>query len=212
MVVLAAAYYIVPRLAVRVMATQPMPQRLTPQEYLTRERAAETKSEYVDGFLIAMSGGTPRHSLVAMNVGAALHIQCRGRPCRVFNSDLRVRVAEAGMYAYPDVVAVCGEPEFEEGAPDCLTNPTVIVEVLSETTEAYDRGLKFGRYRQRTSLQEYVLVAQDRVSVERYTRRGEFWAFSAATNLDDVIELPSIGCTLALRDIYDKVEELTSHA
>jgi Uma2 family endonuclease len=190
------------------MVTRPALERLTPQEYLTRERAAETKSEYVDGFLIAMSGGTPRHSLIAMNVGSALHTQFRGRPCRVFNSDLRVRVAEAGMYAYPDVVAVCGEPEFEEGAPDCPANPTLIVEVLSETTEAYDRGLKFARYRQRPSLQEYVLIAQDRVSVERYMRQGDFWVFTEATSLDDVIELPSIGCTLALRDVYDKVEGL----
>jgi Uma2 family endonuclease len=116
------------------------------------------------------------------------------------------------MYAYPDVVAVCGQPAVETEQLDVLLNPTLIVEVLSESTEAYDRGLKFARYRQRTSLQEYVLVAQDRVSVERYTRQGEHWVLTEATNLDAVIDLPSIGCTLALRDVYDKVEGLNTTA
>ena len=182
--------------------------RLTAQEYLVRERAAETKSEYIDGFLVAMSGATPRHVLIAANITGELYVQLLDRPCRVFSQDLRVRIAEAGMYAYPDVVAVCGEPEFEEGALDCLTNPTLIIEVLSETTEAYDRGLKFARYRTRASLQEYVMVAQDRVSVERYMRQGDFWVFTEATSLDDDVELPSIGCSLPLRRIYGKVEGL----
>jgi Uma2 family endonuclease len=192
------------------MATHPAQQRLTPQEYLAIERAAETKSEYLDGFLIAMSGATPAHVLITVNVAAEIHRQFRGRRCRVFTQDLRVRVEEGDLYAYPDVVAVCGEPEFEAGALDCLTNPTLIVEVLSESTEAYDRGKKFERYRRRPSLQEYVLIAQDRVSVEHYSRHGEFWMYSDATGLDDVMELPSIGCSLALRDIYDKVEGLTT--
>jgi Uma2 family endonuclease len=192
------------------MATHPTHQPLTPQEYLALERVAETKSEYLDGFLIAMSGATPAHVLITANIVGELYAQLLDRPCRVYSQDLRVRIAEAGMYAYPDVVAVCGEPEFDEGALDCLTNPTVIIEVLSETTEAYDRGLKFARYRQRAALQEYILVAQDRVSVERYTRQGEFWVFTAAASLDEIVELPSIGCSLSLRRVYGKVEGLSA--
>ena len=187
------------------MVTQPAA-RLTPAEYLARERAAETKCEYIDGFLVAMTSATPRHVLITANVVGELYQQLKGRQCRVYTPDLRVRVAEGNMYAYPDVTVVCGEPEYQEDAVDVLLNPTLIVEVLSATTEAYDRGLKSARYRQRASLQEYVLVSQDRVSVERYSRQGEFWVLTEAASLDDVMELPSIGGTLALRDIYAKVE------
>lgn len=112
------------------------------------------------------------------------------------------------MYAYPDVVVVCGSPELADNEFDVLLNPTLIVEVLSESTEGYDRGLKFQRYRRRASLQECVFVAQDRVSVERYTREGDHWVLRDASRLADVVELPSIGCTLSLRDVYDKVENI----
>lgn len=189
------------------MTTQSIP-RLTPEAYLARERAAETKSEYVDGMLIAMAGATPSHILITVNIASEMNRQFKGRPCRVFTQDLRVRITEGGMYAYPDVVAVCDSPLFEDDEFDVLLNPTLIVEVLSPTTEAYDRGLKFARYRQRASLQEYVLVAQDRISVERYARHGDQWLLTEATDLDESIAFPSIGCTLALRDIYDKVESL----
>lgn len=113
------------------------------------------------------------------------------------------------MYAYPDVTVVCGEPAFEDNEFDVLLNPTLIVEVLSDSTEGYDRGLKSARYRRRASLREYVLVAQDRVSVERYSRQGEQWLLTEATALNDVMDLPSIGCALALQDIYDRVESLS---
>ncbi|MBI2761285.1 MAG: Uma2 family endonuclease [Chloroflexi bacterium] len=189
------------------MATQSV-QWLSPEEYLKRERATETKSEYLDGTLVAMPGATPSHVLITVNIAGELRQQFKGRPCRVYTQDLRVRIAEGSMYAYPDVVAVCGDPSFETDQLDVLTNPALIVEVLSETTEAYDRGLKFAHYRQRASLKEYVLVAQDRISVEHYVRQGEQWVLTEATSLDDSIELPSIGCTLALRDVYEKVEKL----
>jgi Uma2 family endonuclease len=172
------------------------------------ERAAETKSEYVDGALVAMSGATRHHILITVNVVSDLHGQLRGRPGEVYTQNMRVRIAEDGMYAYPDVVAVCGAPEFEDDELDVLLNPTLILEVLSPSTEGYDRGLKFACYRQRASLQDYVLVAQDRVSVERYSRQGEHWVLTEAAGLDDAIELPSIGCTLALRDVYEKIEGL----
>lgn len=191
------------------MVTQPVQRRLTPEAYLALERAAETKSEYVDGMLVAMSGAQENHVLITVNIVRELSQQFRGRPCRLYVTDMRVRITEGGMYAYPDVVAVCDAPEFEDGELDVLLNPTLIVEVLSASTEGYDRGLKSARYRRRASLQEYILVAQDRVSVERYTRQGEGWLLTEATSLDDVIDLPSIGCTLALRDVYDKVEGLS---
>src|SRR5437870_1310644 len=135
-------------------------QRFSPEEYLALEREAEYKSEYVDGFIIAMSGTSRRHSLIAGNVFAAIHAAIRGRPCEVHTSDLRVKVTATGLYTYPDVVALCGEPRFEDEVLDTLLNPDVIVEVLSESTEAYDRGKKAARYRRLESLQEYVLIAQ----------------------------------------------------
>jgi Uma2 family endonuclease len=183
-------------------------QYLSPDSYLARERIAEAKSEYVDGMLVAMSGATRAHILITVNVVRELSSQLRDRPCEVYAQDMRVRVAEATMYAYPDVAVVCGAPQFQDGEFDVLLNPTLIVEVLSDSTEGYDRGRKFARYRRRASLQDYVLVAQDRVSVERYSRQGEHWVLTEATELDQAIELPSIGCTLALRDVYDKVEGL----
>ena len=190
------------------MATQPA-QRLTPEEYLAFDRASETKNEYVDGVLLAMGGATENHILITVNVVRELSTQLMDSPCRVYVADMRVRIEENGMYAYPDVAVVCDKPAFQNGEFDVLLNPTVIVEVLSPSTEAYDRGLKFARYRQRTSLKEYVLVAQDRISVERYSRQDDHWVLTEANGLDDVIDLPSIGCTLPLRRVYSKVEGLS---
>ena len=189
------------------MATEPL-QRLTPKEYLARERIAATKSEYVDGMLVAMTGATRTHILITVNIVREISHQLRGRPCEVYSQDMRVRITEGGMYAYPDVVVTCGTPEFEDAEFDVLLNPTLIVEVLSGTTEGYDRGLKFARYRQRASLQDYVLVAQERTSVERYSRQGAQWVLTEASGIDDLMKLPSAGCILALRDVYDKVTGL----
>lgn len=184
-------------------------QWVSPDEYLRLERLAETKSEYVDGVVLATAGASPRHVAITGNVFSELHQQLKGATCRAYSQDLRVHIRESGMYAYPDVVVVCGDEEFDERDVDSLLNPTLIVEVLSPSTEACDRGRKFDHYKERASLQEYVLVAQDRVSLHRYSRQGEQWLLTAVTRLDDVIELPSIGCTLALRDVYDRVEELS---
>ena len=193
------------------MAAEPVP-CFTPEEYLALERAAETRSEYIDGLLLAQAGASESHILITVNVSRELSTQLRGRPCKVYVTDMRVRVAEGGLYAYPDVVVVCGQPEFQDQEFDVLLNPILIVEVLSSSTEGYDRGLKFARYRRRPSLQDYVLVAQDRLSVERYSRQGEHWVLTEAAKLDDVMDLPSVGCTLALRDVYDKVEGLSDTA
>lgn len=177
----------------------------TPEEYLALERNAEFKSEYLDGRIVAMSGVTFAHGSIVLNMGAALHSRLRGGPCRAVASDLRVQIEGGRRYTYPDLVAVCGEPRFIDGMLDTLMNPALVVEVLSPTTEAYDRGEKFLHYRTIESLQEYVLVAQDRVLVERFVRSGEFWTLSTFTDLDQSLELASVGCAIPVREIYENV-------
>ena len=177
----------------------------TAAEYLALERRATYKSEYVNGHIIAMSGASRRHNLIAANISRELSSQLRGRPCESYISDMRVRVSETGLYTYPDVVAVCGDIRFADEQTDTLLNPTVIVEVLSASTEAYDRGDKFTHYRRLASLHDYVLVSQDAVRVEHYVRQGEKWVLSEASLLTDTVSLASIQCTLVLEDIYDKV-------
>jgi Uma2 family endonuclease len=178
---------------------------VTPEEYLARERQAEFKSEYYDGEIFAMAGGTPEHSLISSNVGSEFNHQLFDKPCQVYNSDLKVRATET-TYSYPDVTVVCGEPVFDDPDTDVLLNPTVIVEVLSETTEAWDRAGKFERYRERESLQEYLLVAQDRAHLERYARQpsGE-WLLTIVDGLDRVLELASLGCRLDMARVYHRV-------
>src|SRR4051812_40698878 len=138
------------------MSTQPKP-HLTPEQYLEIERAAEYKSEYFDGEMFAMSGAREAHNVVAMNIGAELREQLRQKPCRVYPSDMRVRVSSTGLYTYPDVVAVCDKPQFADEVTDTLLNPVLVVEVLSPSTEAYDRGRKFDHYKTIESLREYLL-------------------------------------------------------
>lgn len=178
----------------------------TPAEYLALERQAETKSEYIEGCIVAMSGASRWHNLISSNVLVALHNQLRDGPCVVFNPDMRVRIGTANRYTYPDVSVVCGADEFEDREVDTLLNPIAIVEVLSPSTEGYDRGDKFAGYRQLPSLQEYVLVAQDRPSVEHYLRQGEQWLLTAVTDLDASISLPTIGCALPLREVYRRIK------
>lgn len=180
----------------------PNPTLLTPAEYLALERASETRSEYIGGRMYAMSGGSRRHSFIAGNLYAEIKQQLRGRPCEVHINEMRVKVAPTGMYTYPDVVAVCGEPQFEDSAVDTLLNPTVIIEVLSPSTEAYDRGEKFAHYRRLDSLREYVLVAQDKIRIEHYRRDGDRWIF---TEVSDTLDLPSIDCHVSVAAIYEKV-------
>ena len=179
--------------------------RHTAEEYLALERAAEFKSEYIDGEIVARSGANRAHSLIATNLTGFLSQALRHGPCEAYGSDMRVKVADTDLYTYPDVTVVCAEPAFEDAMIDTLVNPTVIVEILSPSTEAYDRGEKFSRYRRLPSLQEYVLVAQDRPRVERYARRGHEWVLAEASGLDATVELTSLGCTLALAEVYDKV-------
>jgi Uma2 family endonuclease len=188
--------------------TSPARQRMTAAEYLALERAAPQKHEFFNGELFAMAGASEAHNLITLNVAEALRAGLRGRPCRVYASDMRVKIDATGLYTYPDVVAVCGERQFEDERRDTLLNPTVIFEVLSSSTEAYDRGDKFAHYRRLASLQEYVLIAQDRHRVERFTRQepGEEWLLTEISEPDGILRLASLDCALTLAAIYDQVE------
>ncbi len=179
---------------------------VTPEEYLALERAAERKSEYRDGEIVGMTGATRRHSLIAVNVSSDLNRQLEDRPCEVHVNDLRVLIAASRLYTYPDVIVVCGEPALADRYRDILTNPTVLIEVLSPSTEAYDRGAKFEHYRTLDSLREYLLVSQSRPHVDHFLRQDNGrWVLSAATDVAATIVLPSIQCQLALARIYKKV-------
>ena len=188
------------------MSSPLIQRRYTPEEYLALEREAEYKSEYINGHIFAMAGASEAHNLITANVAGEMRSQFKGRPCKVYSSDMRVKVSRTGMYTYPDVVAVCGEARVEDDHQDTLLNPTVIIEVLSPSTEAYDRGDKFAHYRRLESVQEYVLIAQDKVRVDHYVKQGKKWVLTEFSEINDTVPLASVGCNLALREIYDKVE------
>lgn len=178
----------------------------TPEEYLLLERAANFKSEYVAGKIYAMARVSKEHNLITASVIAELHGQLRGRNCGTYPSDMRVKVGETGLYAYPDVSVVCGEAEYLDQRGDVLLNPTVIVEVMSPSTEDYDRGEKAKYYRQIASLTDYILIAQDQRWIEHYARRSDSqWALSEVALPNDEVVLASIGCTLRFDDIYRQV-------
>jgi Uma2 family endonuclease len=180
--------------------------RITSAEYLARERQSETKSEYFDGEIFAMAGASPEHVLIVTNVAGELRAQLRPRDCRVYSTDLRVKVSATGLYTYPDVIVVCGEPRFDDEQRDTLTNPMVIVEVLSPSTQDYDRGAKFEQYRTIPSFTEYVLIAQDKFHVEHCMRQPDGrWMLAETNRVEDRIQLESIGAALALQDVYEKV-------
>lgn len=190
------------------MSTEPH-RRVRIEDYLAWERQAETKSEYLDGEVLAMSGASRPHNLITLNVAASLHGQLRGRECEAYVGDMRVRIPSVNLYTYPDVTVVCGEPRFEDGEMDTLLNPTLILEVLSPTTEGHDRGKKFAWYRTLDSFREYVLVAQDEIRVELFTRQEDgHWLLSEASRLEETLPLVSIGCELRLADVYDRVTGL----
>ncbi|MGE0822514.1 MAG: Uma2 family endonuclease [Candidatus Binatia bacterium] len=186
--------------------SSPAQPRYTPEHYLALERQAQHRSEYINGSIFAMAGASRQHNLIAGNIFGELRAQLRGRPCEVYINDMRVKVSVTGLYTYPDVIALCGEPTFEDAHVDTLLNPSVIVEVLSDSMEAYDRGEKFAHYRRLESLRDYVLIAQDKVRVEHYVRQGEQWVLSEASALSSTVPLSSISCEVTLRDIYERVE------
>jgi|SRR5215831_10412515 len=179
---------------------------ISPEEYLRRERLAEYKSEYLNGEIFAMSGASREHNLITVHIGSEFDRQLRGRSCEAYTSDMRVKVRSNGLYTYPDVIVVCGEPHFEDKEVDTLLNPTLLVEVLSRSTEKYDRIAKTSYYRTIDSLQEHLLVAQNEIRFEQYTKQSDGqWLFSEYLSRDNVVDLPSIECTLKLSDVYDRI-------
>ena len=182
--------------------------RLTEEEYLKIERAAELKSEYYEGRMYAMSGGSFAHAFIIGNLIRELGVALRKKPCTVVSNDLRVRISPAKFYTYPDIIVVCGPVKLaDDGQKDTLLNPTVLIEVLSPSTEAHDRGFKFLQYRQLESLQEYALVSQTEPRVEIFRRQpsGE-WLLSESAGLEASCRFDSAGCQIALKEIYHRVE------
>jgi len=186
-------------------------QRMSQEEYLARERASETKHEYVNGEMIAMAGAPPRHNLVAANITGALHQRLRARPCVVLQSDQRVRVSATGLYTYPDVTVVCGRPELHAQDPMTILNPLVIFEVLSDSTEAYDRGAKFAHYRHLPSLAEYILVSPTERRVEHYKRlEAGHWLLTECEGPASALALPVLEVEITLAEIFEKLDLLES--
>ncbi len=179
---------------------------LTPGEYLTWERKQPFKNEYHNGYIIAMSGASRAHNLITMNIANQFYTQLVAQGCEIYPGDMRVQIRQPTSYFYPDIVVVCGEPRFEDDTFDTLLNPVLIVEVLSPSTAAFDRGEKFEHYKQLDSLQEYMLISQNRVHVERYLRRDTQWIPTEFRKIDAVIHLLSNRCKLAMRDIYTLVK------
>lgn len=182
-----------------------LPKPLTPEEYLRLERKSEERHEYLKGEVFAMSGASRAHNLIAQNTSRMLGNQIEDRPCEVYQSDMRVKIQATGLYTYPDIVVVCDSPEFEDLELDTLINPTVIIEVLSASTEKYDRGKKFQHYRSITTLQEYILISQEMIQVEQYVRQKDQWGLRDFGVNEAILNLTSIGCSIQLSDIYRKV-------
>jgi Uma2 family endonuclease len=177
------------------------------EEYLAFERASERKHEYRDGRVIAIEPVSYTHVSIMGNVTASLHAQPRERPCTVLTSMMRIEVSSKGFFTYPDVVVVCGQAVLRDNHRDTLLNPTLIVEVLSPETEAYDRGRKFHYYQALESLREYVLIGHDCPCIERYVRSDQgTWLFADTAILGETVHLPAIDCTLTLADVYEKVD------
>lgn len=192
------------------MADMGLPQRqpaLTPTEYLRKERAAEYRSEYFAGEMFAMAGGSLRQSLIKSNVVGELRAALKGHPCLACDSDLRIKVAATGLYTYPDASVSCEPIEFDDEQRDTVLNPVLLVEVLSPSTEAYDRGKKFEHYRRIPSLREYLLVSQEAPHIEHFLRNDDqTWTLTEVAGLDATLTLPTFGIQLLLREIFDKVD------
>ena len=181
--------------------------KLTAEEYLTIERAAEFRSEFHDGQMFAMAGGTRKHSRVGGNCYGALYTRLKGKPCQPYNSDMRILVEATGLYTYPDISVVCGPWKAAPNASDCLVNPTVIIEVLSPSTSDYDRGKKFWNYRQIPSLTDYILVSTEEILVEHYTRQdaGQ-WLLTTVEGMEASLVIDSLQISIPLSDLFEDLE------
>ena len=179
----------------------------SPEDYLSLERVSEIRHEYLDGFVYAMAGESPTHSIICFNIAVAVGERIKGTPCRGYSPNMKVRTKDESLYSYPDLAVVCGEPVYHDKHGDVLVNPTVVFEVLSRSTEAYDRGEKSQRYRTEIeSLRDFVLVAQDRPRVEHFSRGADGdWSRAEIEGLDGVLSLASIDCRVRLADVYDRI-------
>lgn len=188
------------------MAAETIEKLYTPAEYIAMEEAAVTKSEYINGRIYAMSGASYPHIIITGNTFREIGNQLGESECEVFNSDMRIKISTTESYVYPDITVACGEKSFDSTLSATLRNPKVVIEVLSPSTEAYDRGDKFAHYQLLPSLQEYVLISQNKVRIERYTRDGDEWKYIILDHLDATMHLASLNCHIPLRIIYRKVE------
>ncbi|HRI58060.1 MAG TPA: Uma2 family endonuclease [Anaerolineae bacterium] len=178
---------------------------VTPQEYIENERRSEFRSEYLAGEIYAMSGATRKHNVIVRNISRRLDPQRDGQACELYTNDMRVEVSTTGLYTYPDVVIVCGQPRFKDANEDTLLNPTVLIEVLSSSTASYDRGEKFEHYGALPSLTDYLLVSQDRAAIEQRVRTEHEWQLTFHYGLEAVVPLPAVGCELRLADVYEGI-------
>jgi Uma2 family endonuclease len=195
-----------PEIGAMLMGAPQRKTKLTFEEYLRIERAADHRSEFYNGEMFAMAGNSPRHSRIASNINGLFWSQLRGRPCEPFESNLRIRVPSTGLYTYGDVLVVCGELEYDDERKDTIVNPTLIVEILSPSTEAYDRGEKFEQYRELPSFREYLLVSQGEPRIETRSRDlNGIWTTTVTTGLDAILACQSVDVSLPLSDVYERV-------
>jgi Uma2 family endonuclease len=183
--------------------------RFTAEQYLALEEHSETKHEFYNGMIYDMAGGSADHSLLQIRLGRMLDSQLENTPCRVFSSDMRVMSAESELYTYPDLSVVCGKIQFSPKSKTTITNPILIVEILSESTRADDRGDKFNFYKQLPALEEYVLVESERAHVEVFHRSSQAeWTIEMFDGLDAIAALHSVRCEIPLNQLYAKVSWL----
>ena len=189
------------------MTALPQDNYYSVEDYLAMERASEIRNQYVDGEIFAMTGASLKHNVIVANALASLHTQLRKGSCTVYPSDMRVKVVKTGLYTYPDISVVCGKPQLEDDHVDTLLNPIALIEVLSPSTEKFDRGETFQNYRKMDSLQDFLLIAQHEPRIEHFSRtEAKKWDFTDASELDSSIKIPSIECTLLLSDVYEKID------
>lgn len=188
------------------MTAAPRPDHWTPEQYLEYERASETRHEFWNGEIFEMAGASEQHNLIVGSTYASLYAQLRKRDCKLYPSDMRLKVTATGLFTYPDISIVCGEAQFLDDKRDTLLNPVTLIEVLSPSTERYDRGKKFQNCRTMQSLQEYILIAQDTPRIEYYRRQSDDqWLLSDIDTLTGTLTLSAINCTLSAADVYEKV-------
>jgi Uma2 family endonuclease len=188
------------------MSAVPKP-KMTFEEYLARERLAAGKSEFYRGEVFAMAGGSPRHNAISVNLVACLRTRLRGSPCRPYNSDQRIRIPSNGLATYPDVSVICGDLKLDEQDRDAIVNASVILEVLSKSTESYDRGKKFDLYRELDSFREYILVSQDEPQIERFVRQEDgSWLLTVVKGAEAELRIQTLSCVLPLSEVYEDVK------